>query len=142
MNAIDTNILIYSVDFDEVTKQPIAAQLCNQLGQQSDTLLLWQALLEFLRWLVAEENANRLTRAEVRRFISTSRQTFPLEMPTPACLDRALDLADRHQLSHWDSMLVAAGLEAGVDTLYTEDMGAPRKIDSLELINPFATLSA
>ena len=42
-------------------------------------------------------------------------------------------------LSHWDSMLVvAACIDAGVDTLYTEDMRAPRQIETVRLINPFA----
>ncbi|QDU54085.1 PIN domain-containing protein [Aeoliella mucimassa] len=30
-----------------------------------------------------------------------------------------------------------ACLEAGVTTRYTEDIGAPRRIESLELVNPF-----
>ena len=42
-----------------------------------------------------------------------------------------------YTLSHWDSMLVAASAEAGVTMLYTEDMGAPRNIDTVELVNPF-----
>jgi predicted nucleic acid-binding protein len=62
---------------------------------------------------------------------------FRLTMPTPAVLDRALDLADRYSLSHWDSMLLGACLEAGVVTLYTEDMGAPTRYDGVQLVNPF-----
>ena len=34
-------------------------------------------------------------------------------------------------------MLLVACKDAGVTTLYTEDIGAPRKIDSVELVNPF-----
>ena len=34
-------------------------------------------------------------------------------------------------------MLLGACVEAGVTTLYTEDMGAPRKIETIDLINPF-----
>jgi len=52
-------------------------------------------------------------------------------------LDRAVHYAHTYMLSHWDSMLVAACADAGVTTLYTEDMGAPRKIDTVELVNPF-----
>lgn len=37
--------------------------------------------------------------------------------------DRAEDLMQRFQLCHWDAMLVAAGLVAQVDRLYTEDFG-------------------
>jgi predicted nucleic acid-binding protein len=33
-------------------------------------------------------------------------------------------------------MLLGACLEAGVTTLYTEDMGSPRQIDSIRLVNP------
>jgi predicted nucleic acid-binding protein len=58
-------------------------------------------------------------------------------MPAPGVLDRALDLTDRHSLSHWDSMLIAACIEAGVNTLYTEDMGSPGQYDSVRLVNPF-----
>jgi predicted nucleic acid-binding protein len=58
-------------------------------------------------------------------------------MPAPAVLDRALDLSGRFSLSHWDSMPIGASIEAGVDTLYTEDMGAPIQFDRLRLINPF-----
>lgn len=33
-------------------------------------------------------------------------------------------------------MLLGACVEAGVTTLYTEDMGAPRTIDTIQLVNP------
>ena len=51
---------------------------------------------------------------------------------------RELSLAERFSLSHWDSMILGACQAAGVMRLYTEDMGAPRTIDGIELINPFA----
>ena len=59
-------------------------------------------------------------------------------MPTASVLDRALELTGKYSLSHWDSMLLGACLEAGVDTLYTEDMGAPTAYDGIRLVNPFA----
>ena len=49
----------------------------------------------------------------------------------------ALDLAARYSLSHWDSMLLGACLEANIETLYTEDMGAPTSYDNVRLVNPF-----
>jgi predicted nucleic acid-binding protein len=44
---------------------------------------------------------------------------------------------NHYSLSHWDGMVLGAGLDAGVDTLYTEDMGAPVVIAGISLINPF-----
>ena len=40
-------------------------------------------------------------------------------------------------ISHWDSMLVAACVDARVDTLYSEDMQAGATYDSVEIVNPF-----
>jgi predicted nucleic acid-binding protein len=68
----------------------------------------------------------------------TPKSAFPVALPTEGIFDAAMGLTDRHQLSLWDAMIVAACIQAGVDRLYTEDMGSPRRIEQLELINPFA----
>jgi predicted nucleic acid-binding protein len=41
-------------------------------------------------------------------------------------------------LSSWDALLVAACLEARVDTLYSEDFSGYAEIDGLKIVNPFA----
>jgi len=140
MNAVDTNVLLYRFDVAEKSKQPIAHSLLVDLARQGETVLLWQAAGELLNQLTFWVRNQRITSAELKRCFNEVQTKFPLAMPTPVCLDRALDLANRNMLSHWDSMLLAACLEAGVTTLYTEDMGAPRKIDALELINPFSQI--
>ncbi len=58
-------------------------------------------------------------------------------MPTPQLWQDAQSLQTRHSLSFWDALLVAACIHKGVQTLYSEDMGAPRQIDGLSLVNPF-----
>jgi predicted nucleic acid-binding protein len=98
----------------------------------------WQVLCEFVRQLRYWEDQKRLTHDAVLRYVAMFRRLLPIVMPTVAVLDRALDLSSRYNsLSHWDSILLGACLEAKVDTLYTEDMGAPRNYDGLQLINPF-----
>ncbi len=50
----------------------------------------------------------------------------------------AIALGERYQLSHWDSLIVAAALRANCDTLYSEDMQHGQLIDGrLTVINPF-----
>ena len=49
----------------------------------------------------------------------------------------AFDLHSRFSLSHWDSMLLAACKDAGIDTLYSEDMDPGTDYDGLTIINPF-----
>jgi predicted nucleic acid-binding protein len=94
-------------------------------------------VLEFVRQLRAWQDQGRITRNALLRYVSTLRSLLPLVLPTSAILDRALDLTGRYSLSHWDSMVIGACLEANVDTLYTEDMGAPTTYDGVRLINPF-----
>ena len=45
MNAIDTNVLLYSVDRNEPAKQLKAQQILQQLRAAAEpTILLWQVL--------------------------------------------------------------------------------------------------
>jgi predicted nucleic acid-binding protein len=138
MNAVDTNVLIYRLDRYELVKRAKARNLL--LGLRSSpvpTVLPWQVLGELVRQLRAWQSQGQLSATDVRRSVAVFRRLFPLAMPTPAVLDQALDLADRYSLSHWDSMLLGACMEAGVQTLYTEDMGSPTQYGRVRLENPF-----
>jgi len=57
--------------------------------------------------------------------------------PTQAFYRRGLDLQIRYQFSFYDSLIVAATLEAGCKTLYSEDMQHGQKIEQLTISNPF-----
>jgi predicted nucleic acid-binding protein len=46
-------------------------------------------------------------------------------------------LAEDHRLSFYDALIVAAALESGCDTLFTEDMQHGRKFGGLAIVNPF-----
>lgn len=139
MNAVDTNVLLYSVDRNEPTKQLLAQQLLQQLRSAAEpTLLLWQVLGELAQQLRRWRDQGRVTASEFGQHVQAFRHLFPLMLPTAQAFDSALILADRFSLSHWDSMILGACQAAGATRLYTEDMGAPRTIDGIELINPFA----
>ena len=42
-----------------------------------------------------------------------------------------------HGLSFYDALIVAAAIEAGCDTLYSEDLQHGRTIAGLAIVNPF-----
>jgi len=138
MNAIDTNVLIYRVDRSDPIKQAKARLLLRRLSAgEVETVLFWQVLGEFVRHLKFWQLQGRMTSDLVRKYVATVRFSFPLEMPTPMVLDHALDLSERHSLSHWDSMILGACKAANVTALYTEDLGSPTQYDGIQLINPF-----
>lgn len=58
-------------------------------------------------------------------------------MPTAQVISTYFDLRARFSLSHWDSMLLAACKEAGVTTLFSEDMDPRTDYGGLTIVNPF-----
>ena len=51
---------------------------------------------------------------------------------------RATELRTKYQISFWDSLVVAAAIQAEVLTLYSEDMQNGLTInDSVQIVNPF-----
>jgi predicted nucleic acid-binding protein len=136
MNAIDTNVLLYSVDPKELVKKPKAELLIRQLLAGGNAVIFWQVIAESIQQLRRWKDRGDLSDAEFDQHVQHFRVLFPLMVPTISVLDHALDLAKRYSLSHWDSMILGACKDVGVTTLYTEDMGAPRSIDGIQLINP------
>lgn len=94
--------------------------------------MLGELVGQLRRW----RDQGKLTAVESTQQVQIFRNLFPVLLPTVAVLDRAIDLANRFSLSHWDSMLLGACQEAGINSLYTEDMGAPTTIDGIQLVNP------
>ncbi len=119
-------------------KQIKAQQLLQQLHVGVEpTFLLWQVLGETAQQLRRWEDQRRLTHAEFLQHVQSFRHLFPLVLPTADVFDRAMDLSERYSLSHWDSMVLGACQAVGISNFYTEDMGAPRLIDGIQLVSPF-----
>src|SRR5438128_241720 len=138
MNAVDTNVYVYALDADEAAKQAKAIELFDRLTlQRADTVLVWQVAGEFLNQLRKWESQGRLTPAEVEAAFQRARAMFELRIPSEAVFQISFDLRARFSLSHWDSMLLSACKEAGVKTLYSEDMDAGTDYDGLVIVNPF-----
>lgn len=138
MIAVDTNVIVYAIDRRDLKKRAAARVLLKQLAMPpSSAVMLWQVAGETCNQLRAWRDARRVSDHAFKRYLQLFQRLFPLVMPAPAVLDRAVALADRHSLSHWDSMIVAACIEGGITQLYTEDMGSPLQIEIVQLLNPF-----
>ena len=78
------------------------------------------------------------TQAEAWRELERLRQLWTMILPSENVLTRAEQLTASHNLSFWDSLLVAACMEGGVTRLYTEDFDASlSSATGIEIINPF-----
>ncbi|HEX5271902.1 MAG TPA: PIN domain-containing protein [Gemmataceae bacterium] len=134
MNAIDTNVWLYSHDTRDPRKQAIAQQV---IATTRPLVLPWQVGCEFV---AASRKLAGVGFSEDKAWaaLATMRPLADdILLPVPDLWPETQSLQGRYSLSFWDALLAATCLRGGVRTLYTEDMGAPRTIDALSLVNPF-----
>lgn len=133
MTAVDTNVLIYSHDPRDTRKQTIALSILNSL---KDGVLLWQVACEFVAASRKLEPFG-LTQAQARHEIEALRCVWASLLPSWDLLDQSKQMTRQYNLSFWDSMIIAACLEASVDQLYSEDFDSYPTIGTLQIVNPF-----
>jgi predicted nucleic acid-binding protein len=125
----DTNVLAYVASGDAV-KADIAESIIAKGG-----VISVQVLNELSN--VARRKM-RLTWQDTRHFLSLMRGFLTVQPITVETHEAGLRLAERYNLSIYDSMIVASALGAGCDLLWSEDMEHGMVLDEgLRIVNPF-----
>ena len=136
MNAIDMNILVYALSEDEEQKALIAQRLPESLDP-ANTVLLWQVAVEFGAVMSRFARQNRISGPWEVAW-RNARLQFPLALPQASSLERAGAIRATSGVSYWDSLILAACVDAGVTRFYTEDRRGRSVIEGVELVDPFA----
>ena len=124
----DTNILVYAQQADG--KGDRARKLFASGGKLSV-----QVLNEFT---AVSRRKQRRDWREIDEAVADVLTT--VDPPLAITLDlhiSARALAADHLLSFYDALIVASAIEAGCDTLYSEDMQHGRTIGGVAIVNPF-----
>lgn len=130
---IDTNVLVYIASGDSA-KADRAEQIIGSGGTISVQVL--NELTKVLRRKL------RLSWVETHGFLSIVRALLPVSPITIEIHETGLALAERHDLSTYDAMIVASALHADCDTLWSEDMQHGFIVDArLRIENPFRMVS-
>jgi len=131
---LDTNILLYSISTDprEATKRTIALALLDR----PDWCLSVQVLQEFYVQAIRPTGRVHLDH-EAARDLVLGWQRFHIQDLTVAVLNDALAIKGAHQLSYWDSAIIAAARACGCDEVVTEDLQHNQRIAGLRIVNPF-----
>ena len=126
---LDTNILIYAQGAG--AKSEVARQMILAGG-----VISVQVLNEFAAVLRRKFNFEWEDIAEAIADVRTALDPVrPIDVVTHT---EAVPLARAHGFSFYDSLIIASALEAGCDTLLTEDLQTGRRIEGLTIVNPFA----
>ncbi|MBD2757825.1 PIN domain-containing protein [Spirosoma validum] len=128
---IDTNVLIYCYTVTEPDKQLKARQIVALSGRMVSTQVL-------------QEMANTLRRKfkkgwqEVSATLNEVSSQFTIHQNSADTISKAISIADRYGYSFYDSLIIAAALEANCSVLYSEDMQDGQVIEgALTIRSPF-----
>ena len=127
----DTSVLCYLLGGDSTR-----ADRVEELLLRRGTINI-QVLNEFA---AAALRKRALTLAELREFLGSIRELCITQALTVDTHERGLEIVERYGYSLYDSMIIAAALQAECRTLYSEDLQHGQVIDKrLTVINPFVT---
>jgi predicted nucleic acid-binding protein len=125
---LDTNILVYAQQTGP------KAVISRDLIAQGGTINV-QVLNELTN--VLRKKGNRSWR-DIELVLDDVDNALDPALPLTAATTRAaLALARDHGFAYYDALIVAAAIEAGCDTLYSEDLQHGRNIGGLTIVNPF-----
>jgi len=142
MNAegfIDTNIFIYHLDDSDSQKHGIATHIIRTALQTGKACISYQVVQECLSTGLRKA-AIPLDSMRASDYLKTVLVPLWRVMPSPGMYQRGLDLQTRYRFSFYDSLILAAALEAGCKTLYSEDLQHDQQIETLTIHNPFHEL--
>jgi len=128
--ALDTNILIYSHFRNDEHKRTVAHELlthCPIVSTQvvSEYLNVMKRLLSIPKFELLELCAQWMNECHI-------------QIVEKSTVNIAKQIVQRYDFQLFDSIIVAAALEANCKILYSEDMQHNMKIDrQLTIINPF-----
>ncbi len=127
---IDSNVLIYAVGPASEKREKAEALL---LGL-SEAIISSQVVGEFVNVCLKKQV---LPESEVRKAAEDFMEALSFRTVDEATLRRGLLVRERYGFSWWDSLIVAAALEAGCEVLYSEDLQDGQRIENrLRIENP------
>jgi predicted nucleic acid-binding protein len=130
----DTNVLVYAMGLRAGRPLDTRSETAEELVSRGG-LVSVQVLNEFVDVASRKMKRNWETIAEYLEVIETlCGKALPL---TAEMHGMAVEISRRHGYRIYDSLIVAAAMQAGCTTLYTEDMQHGFTTGKLTIVNPF-----
>ncbi len=135
LEFVDTNVLLYAYDEGAGDRHDRAIELVGSLGRARRVATSIQILQEFYV-NVTRKGAVPLSVTDARaRLRMLSR--WPTHSPLGHDVIAATEIAETHQLSFWDAMVVRSAIRMDCPVLWSEDLNAGQLISGVEIRNPF-----
>ncbi|RXK87677.1 PIN domain-containing protein [Chlorobaculum sp. 24CR] len=133
---LDTNIIVYSLDQANPSKKEVATGLIRSALQGGKGGISAQVVQEFIN-VATKKFEVPFSVADCRKYLDSVLAGLCRVNTTIDLCRVALDVKERWGYSYYDSLIVAAALQADCDTLYSEDLHNEHNIMGLRIVNPF-----
>ena len=132
---VDTNIWVYAhLAAPGDTRHAIALKLVESAGER---VISPQVVAEYYSVMLRNSRSDAWIAANLRAMFARTR----LQPANGAVVESALALRARYGFSFWDCQIIAAALQAGCSTLFTEDLQHGQVLEArLKVVNPFAAV--
>lgn len=129
MTFADSNVLVYLVAGEDPKARAAKSLLI-------DGLVISVQVLNEITWVMRRKFGRDWS--EIASVLETISPHLDVRAITGETHRAGLILVRRYKLGWWDALIVAAALESGCDTLYSEDMHAGLVVEGrLRVVNPF-----
>ena len=133
---LDTNIFVYTFDTKAPAKAKRAARLIRQAADTGEGVVSYQVVQEFFN--VAFRRFSRpMNVAEAEQYLVTVFRPLLAVHSSPTLYVEALRVSGKYRLSWYDSIIIAAALQAQCGMLYSEDLQHGQELEGLRIENPF-----
>ena len=133
----DTNVIVYRHDMTNPLKQSRADDWYRLLWRQRCGRLSFQVLQELYSTLTRKLKPG-LEASKARQIVRVLAEWRPVLIDV-AILERAWLLQDRHAVSWWDALIVAAAQACECNVLLTEDLQHGQTFGAVRVVDPFAS---
>lgn len=130
---VDSNVFVYADDRRAGAKRDRARKLIREVMEARTGVLSLQVLQEYFAVTTRKLG---ISAAAARRRVEVLSRLDVVILGVEDVL-AAIDLHRLHGFAIWDALVVRAALNAGCRILYSEDLQDGRRIDGLEVVNPF-----
>jgi len=133
---VDSNILIYFSQQEEVEKHLICAKRIKELTENGELCLSVQNLAEFSR-VITEKSENKRSAEEANEYIEKFSKFAQVFTYSSSTIILANKIAKENKIHFFDALLIATMKENSVGLILTENTGDFKKIEGITAVNPF-----
>ena len=133
---LDTSVVVYTIDAAHPTKQETARVIVADALSRQSAVVSFQVVQEVLQ-VITRKFRIVLTDADAKQFLNSVLLPLWKVQPSPGLYEKTLAIQVRHGFAFYDSLIVAAAIEAGCKRLISEDLQHGQRIEGLRIENPF-----